>query len=41
MKWTCKECEFELSDADWPYTQLANCGGPVCPECDYDLDFEE
>ena len=36
--WSCPECNFK---AKWSYNDLANRGGPICPNCDSDLEYHE
>ena len=36
--WKCPECEFET---EWSYETLATEGGPVCPNCDCDMELEK
>jgi len=34
--WECEDCSYQT---EWSYDQLAEQGGPVCPNCDNDMEL--
>jgi hypothetical protein len=36
--WECLECNYSV---EVTYEQLAECGFPMCPECDEDLQLQD
>lgn len=39
--WRCHECGRTLLIADWSYADLADCGTPMCGECDCEMELNQ